>query len=357
MPARIWLCCLLPPWKGNGSPIYTFKFQAQNWSWDCIGYCHKPCPPMPSLKGSPSTGFWDGCWDECPSWYHHLCLAQWHRGSPMPTTSLLATPWVTRCWRWSGVLYRSHHQPSSRKGEGPWYSAPITPRHYQNILACLWLCFLAWYQQDHWGICLAMWNRYEIQAKNAPTPLTPTPSHPWWIWASDIFTLDGVDYLILADFYSKVILVPNPPTGQSNSAKAFHILEEWLCDHGMPEVLCTDNDHSMLVLPLQIAALNWVSPMKLQSTLPTVPWLCGVMCQNSHAYTAACQVQWYKSKDCTTAPQGHWSWCQTSPTLSDAVQLQDMYHHTILDLQYWPSSPTGSRAPWGPSWACQVLCW
>ena len=71
-----------------------------------------------------------------------------------------------------------------------------------------------------------------------------------------------MDYLILADFYSKVILVHNLPAGQSNSANVIHILEEWFCDHGTPEVLCTDNGPQYAMLPLQIAALNGVSPMK-----------------------------------------------------------------------------------------------
>ena len=60
----------------------------------------------------------------------------------------------------------------------------------------------------------------------------------------------------------KVILVCNLPAGKSNSTKAIHILVEWFCDHGTPEVLCTDNAYSMLILPLQIGALNGVSPMK-----------------------------------------------------------------------------------------------
>ena len=82
-----------------------------------------------------------------------------------------------------------------------------------------------------------------FQAKNAAAPLilTPTPSHPWQICTLDIFTLDSVDYCILAGFYSKVILICNLPAGQSNSAKVIHILEEWFCDHGTPEVLCTEN--------------------------------------------------------------------------------------------------------------------
>ena len=103
-----------------------------------------------------------------------------------------------------------------------------------------------------------------FQAQNAATPLTPTPtsSCPWQICASKIFILVGVYYIILDDFYSKVILVCNLPAGQSNSAKVIHILEEWCFDHGTPEVLLQIMAHSMLLLPLPIAALNGVSPMK-----------------------------------------------------------------------------------------------
>ena len=48
-----------------------------------------------------------------------------------------------------------------------------------------------------------------FQAQNAATPLTPmpTPSCPWLICTMDIFTLEGTDYLICGDFYSKMILI------------------------------------------------------------------------------------------------------------------------------------------------------
>ena len=98
-----------------------------------------------------------------------------------------------------------------------------------------------------------------FQAQNAATPLTPThtPSYPWQMCASDIFTLDGMDYLILADFYSKVILVCNIPAGQSNSAKVIHILEEWFCDHGTPEVLCTDNGLQYASAAFADCSIGW----------------------------------------------------------------------------------------------------
>ena len=98
-----------------------------------------------------------------------------------------------------------------------------------------------------------------FQAQNANTLLTPTPtpSHLWQICASDSSTLDGVHYLILADFYSKVILVHNLPAGQSNSAKVIHILAEWFCDHGTPEVLHTDNGPQYASAAFADCSIEW----------------------------------------------------------------------------------------------------
>ena len=108
----------------------------------------------------------------------------------------------------------------------------------------------------------AVWKcemHIRLQTKNAAAPLTstPTPSHPWHICALNIFTLNGVDYLILAAFYSKVILVCNLPAGQSNSAKVILILEEWLYDHGTPEVLCTDNDTQDASAAFSDCSIEW----------------------------------------------------------------------------------------------------
>ena len=63
-------------------PHTLSHFKPITWPCDCIGYCHMPYPPIPCLRGSPPTGFWEGCWDVCPSWYNHLWLAWWHQGSP-----------------------------------------------------------------------------------------------------------------------------------------------------------------------------------------------------------------------------------------------------------------------------------
>ena len=82
-----------------------------------------------------------------------------------------------------------------------------------------------------------------FQSQNAAAPLTPTPtpSHPWQMCATDIFTLEGVDHLVVGDFYSKMIFVQCLPPGQSNANKVVSLLKEMFSEHGIPKVLCSDN--------------------------------------------------------------------------------------------------------------------
>ena len=104
-----------------------------------------------------------------------------------------------------------------------------------------------------------MWNVHEISGQNVAVLVTPAPasSCPWQICALDILALDGIDYLILADFYFKVILVCNLSTGQSNSATVIHILEDWFCDHGMSQVLHTDNGPQYASAAFADCSIEW----------------------------------------------------------------------------------------------------
>ena len=113
----------------------------------------------------------------------------------------------------------------------------------------------------------------QFQAQNAATPLTPTPtlSHPWQICASDIFTLEGANYLICGDFYSKMILIQHLPSGQSNTTKVILLLKEMFSEHGNPEILCSDNGPQYASTQLANFCTSWgithetSSPHYLQS--------------------------------------------------------------------------------------------
>ena len=83
-----------------------------------------------------------------------------------------------------------------------------------------------------------------FQSQNAVAPLTPTPtpSHPCQMCTSDIFTLEGTDYLICGDFYSKMILIQHLPSGQSNTpSKSSRCSRKCSSEHRIPEVLCSNN--------------------------------------------------------------------------------------------------------------------
>ena len=83
----------------------------------------------------------------------------------------------------------------------------------------------------------------QFQSQNAAAPLTPTPtpSCPWQMCATDIFMLEGIDHLVVGDFYSKMIFVWCLPPSQSNANKVISLLKEMFSEHGIPEVLCSDN--------------------------------------------------------------------------------------------------------------------
>ena len=83
----------------------------------------------------------------------------------------------------------------------------------------------------------------QFQSMNAAEPLTPTPTPlcPWQMCATDIFTLEGVDHLVVGDFYLKMILVQCLPSGQSNANKVISLLKEMFSEHGISKVLCSDN--------------------------------------------------------------------------------------------------------------------
>ena len=59
--------------------------------------------------------------------------------------------------------------------------------------------------------------------------------------ATDIFMLEGIDHLVVGDFYSKIIFVQCLPPVQSNANKVASLLKEMFSEHGIPKVLRSDN--------------------------------------------------------------------------------------------------------------------
>lgn len=66
------------------------------------------------------------------------------------------------------------------------------------------------------------------------------PTRPWQHIASDLFTLDGREYLLVADVYSKYPIVKLLPQ-QATSCAVIRLLKEIFAEQGTPERLMSDN--------------------------------------------------------------------------------------------------------------------
>ena len=111
-------------------------------------------------------------------------------------------------------------------------------------------------------------------------PLTPkpTPSHPWKMCATAIFMLEGVNHLVVGDFYSKMIFVQCLPPGQSNANKVVSLLKLMFSEHGIPKVLHSDNGPQYASAQFADFCMSWGITHKISS--PHYP--------QSNGFTEAC---------------------------------------------------------------------
>ena len=74
---------------------------------------------------------------------------------------------------------------------------------------------------------------------------------------TDIFMLEGVDHLVVGHLYSKMILVQHFPPGQSNANKVVSLLKEMFSEHGIPEVLHSDNGPHYVSAQFTNFCISW----------------------------------------------------------------------------------------------------
>ena len=75
--------------------------------------------------------------------------------------------------------------------------------------------------------------------------------------ATDIFMLEGIDHLVVGDFYLKMILVRCLPPGQSNANKVVSLLKEMFSEHGIPKVLHSYNGPQYVSAQFANFCISW----------------------------------------------------------------------------------------------------
>ena len=237
----------------------TLSVQSMSWTWHPTGHCHPPCLPVPREEGSIPTSFCEqpemctltdmiitGWPDDIKVVPHPLC----------PYWQHCETLTIEDCLVLHGEALII--PPSERER----MLQELHQFHQGTTKAQLFMHGCVFWLGINKAIEEAVWQCKtctQFQAQNAAAPLTPTstPSHPWQMCVMDIFTLEGINYLICSNFYSKMILIWPLPSGQSNTVKVISWLKEMFLEHGIPKVLHSDNSPQYASAQFTEFCISW----------------------------------------------------------------------------------------------------
>jgi len=80
-----------------------------------------------------------------------------------------------------------------------------------------------------------------MSQQKEPLILTEVPPGAWHTIGTDLFTLEGSEYLVVADYYSKYLFVRQIQRGQGNNHTAVKMLRQIFSEQGIPKVVRSDN--------------------------------------------------------------------------------------------------------------------
>ena len=87
------------------------------------------------------------------------------------------------------------------------------------------------------GIC----QKYMSSQTKEPLIQTEVPPRPWHTIGTDLFFLNGDEYLLVSDYYSKYSFVRKIPKSQSTSQTVVNLMKEFFGEHGIPMTVRSDN--------------------------------------------------------------------------------------------------------------------
>ncbi|XP_014676736.1 PREDICTED: uncharacterized protein K02A2.6-like [Priapulus caudatus] len=82
----------------------------------------------------------------------------------------------------------------------------------------------------------------QLQKKQSPEPLLQhtVPTRPWQMIGSDLFYLDGCEYIIYCDYYSKFPII-RKIHGRATGESVVSITKQVFAEQGIPETMISDN--------------------------------------------------------------------------------------------------------------------
>ena len=144
--------------------------------------------------------------------------------------------------------------------------------------------------------------------------------------------LEGIDHLVMGDFYLKMILVQCLPPGQSNANKVVSLLKEMFSEHGIPKVLCSDNGPQYASAEFANFCISWGISHKTSS----------LHYPQSNGFAGACiksikhstnQIQQCQSTSCLTSTSSYIYQHQASISSRAVVPTLTQNNHSSQDMQ------------------------
>ncbi len=84
-------------------------------------------------------------------------------------------------------------------------------------------------------------QKYQRSQVKEPLEQFDIPSRPWETVGSDLFELDGEDYLLVTDYYSKSPFVRSIPPGRKTAEVIINLTSSIFSEQGIPDNLVSDN--------------------------------------------------------------------------------------------------------------------
>ena len=86
-------------------------------------------------------------------------------------------------------------------------------------------------------------NEFQHAQPNEPLLQHGLPHRPWETVGTDLFSMDGDEYLIIVDYWSKFPFI-RKIGGTCSSAKVVQAMKGIFSEHGIPMRVMSDNGHS-----------------------------------------------------------------------------------------------------------------
>ena len=168
-------------------------------------------------------------------------------------------PWCPYSGRQHHPMWWGSCHPPFGKGQGATIHPWRPPRNIQMPIQCPPMHLLAWHQLRHQMCCWSMCYM-PVQSPTGTVTATQANPSPWTPMAIPCSWLHALWWQPVSHHHQLLLKMPficKIPPSQCNAAKMISTLKELFTEHGIPELLCSDNGPKFASALFTEFATNW----------------------------------------------------------------------------------------------------